>query len=304
MKVLIGGASGFIGKHLSRLLMSKGHTVTGISRSPGPNKITWIELYENGLPENTDAVVNLAGQNLMSFTRWNQTFEEQLRASRIDTTKQLADIISKTHPPPKVFVSASAVGFYPPSETAKYTEDSEGGSGDFLATLSRDWEAAAKLSEASDCRNVIVRIGLALGRDGGTVQSMIVPFWFGLGGRIGSGKQWFPWIHVDDVAGIFAHAIESDQVTGVLNAVAPEESTNADFTAAFAAALWRPALFPVPGFVMHTALGDVRAKAILEGQRVAPKRTLEIGYKFIYPDLKSACKEFAHILPNMRSFSL
>lgn len=138
--------------------------------------------------------------------------------------------------------------------------------------------------------------GLACGRDGGVVQSMIYPFFFGVGGRIGSGEQAFPWIHVDDVAGIIAHAIENEHVTGVLNAVAPEVATNREFTKAFAGALGRPACFPVPSFVLSRVLDADRAAMLLEGPRVLPKRTLESGYVFQYPDLKSACKEFAHLL--------
>lgn len=153
-----------------------------------------------------------------------------------------------------------------------------------------------------DDSNVILT-GVALGRDGGTVQSLILPFWFGVGGRIGSGTQWFPWIHADDVAGIFSFAIEKQHVTGILNAVAPQPATNSDFTQAFASALCRPALFPAPAFVMKTVFGEVRANVVLQGQKVYPHRTLDLGYEFKYPDLKSACQECAHIAPNFRNFS-
>ena len=140
--------------------------------------------------------------------------------------------------------------------------------------------------------------GVALGRDGGMIQNMILPFWFGVGGRLGSGNQWFPWIHVQDVAGIITHAIETDSVQGPINAVAPESVNNAQFTQAFASALWRPALFPVPEFVINKALAPERANLLLKGQKVVPTRALETGYQFLYPDLKSACKEFAHLRPS------
>ena len=133
-----------------------------------------------------------------------------------------------------------------------------------------------------------------MGRDGGTIQNIILPFYLGVGGRLGSGNQWFPWIHVEDVAGIITHAVESDPVTGVLNAVAPATNTNSEFTAAFAKALNRPACIPVPEFALNLIYGSVRAKAILEGQKVIPKKTLESGYQFKYPNLEAACKEFAH----------
>ena len=138
--------------------------------------------------------------------------------------------------------------------------------------------------------------GIALGRDGGAIKQMFMPFFFGLGGRLGSGKQWFPWIHVDDVAGIITHAIETDGVSGVLNAVAPQCPTNGEFTAAFAKAMWRPALFPVPAFSLKWLYGPERATALLEGQKVIPKRTLESNYEYLYPDLASACEEVSRIV--------
>lgn len=141
-------------------------------------------------------------------------------------------------------------------------------------------------------------IGVVLGRESGMIQQIYLPFFLGLGGRIGSGQQWFPWIHVQDIAGIFAYAIMNDHVTGILNGVAPQTATNLDFTKTFAGELWRPAVFPVPGFVFNWVYGEERAKVILEGQKVIPKRTLELGYKFVYPDLKSACHECSKFSPS------
>ena len=193
-----------------------------------------------------------------------------------------------------------------------------------MSQLCQDWEAAARLPDTVNCRSVQVRIGkvvphacvnfsanftdlelltwlngyfagLACGRDGGMIQSMIFPFYMGVGGHIGNGQQWFPWVHVDDVAGIFAHALENDHVTGVLNAVAPQTSRNTDFTRAFADALTRPALVTVPGVALKLVLGSERAAMLLEGQKVIPKRTLESGYRFKYPLLSQACREFAHM---------
>lgn len=134
--------------------------------------------------------------------------------------------------------------------------------------------------------------GLALGRDGGAIAQMIRPFWFGLGGPIADGRQWFPWIHVDDVAGIMIHAIENDHVTGILNATAPDYINNFEFTQAFAKQLRRPAVLPVPGFALNLVYGEERAKTLTSGQKVIPKRTVESGYEFLYPDIQSACREF------------
>ncbi len=147
--------------------------------------------------------------------------------------------------------------------------------------------------------NVFLLIkGVVLGRDGGMIQQMFLPFFLGVGGKIGTGSQWFPWIHVADIAGIFTHAIMNSDVTGVLNGVAPESATNSDFTRAFARAMRRPAVFPVPSFVMNKVFGEERGKVILDGQKVLPKRTLESGYKFVYPDLASACENCSSLFSN------
>lgn len=295
MRVLVGGGTGFVGKHLKSLLTSKGHDVINISRKAAPGVITWDELEKNGFPENTEAVVNLSGENIMGyFTKFDDTFKAKIRDSRIVPTKQLADLIIKSDKPPKVFVSSSAVGYYKPSLTAEYTEDSPPGD-DFFAKLCVDWEAAAKLPEGVDCRHVCVRIGVACGRDGGMIQRIFWPFWMGLGGKLGSGNQWLPWVHVDDVAGIFAHAIENDHVTGALNAVAPIPTTNQDFMHQFATTLCRPGFIPMPAFALNMMLGSERATMLLEGQKVVPNRTSVSGYRFKYRNLKKAMDEWSRI---------
>ncbi|XP_046328187.2 epimerase family protein SDR39U1-like [Haliotis rufescens] len=297
MSVLIGGGSGFIGRHLTRLLIENGYKVTVVSRQTGPDKITWNDLNRNGLPEGCTAVVSMAGENILNpKKRWTPEFKEEVYNSRVSSTKALASAISAASKAPEVFISMSGVAYYPPSVTAEYTEDSPGGDYDFLSRLTTDWEAAARLPNSINVRQVTVRSGVVLGRDGGMVQQMFVPFFLGVGGRVGSGSQWLPWIHVADIAGLFTHAILNPNVKGILNGVAPEAATNSDFTKAFASAMWRPALFPVPGFVMNFVFGEERGKVILEGQKVLPKRTLESGYEFVYPDLKSACTNCAQLV--------
>lgn len=291
MRVLVGGGTGFIGRALVEALKRKGHEVTIISRSQAPGKITWSEIAKLPLPE-CEAVVNLAGENILNpLKRWNEGFLQTLRDSRIETTKTLAKKISEASNPPKVFVSSSAVGYYPPSDTAEYTEDSPPSSADALATLCADWEKSAKLPDGCKTRLVTLRIGVVLGRGGGVIQQTIWPFWFGLGGVLGSGKQYFPWIHVDDMTGIIFHALENDHVTGVLNAVAPQVVTNESYTKEYAGALWRPAILPTPSFAVNFIFGQDRGKILLEGQKVIPKRTLEMGFKFQYPELKQALAE-------------
>lgn len=269
-------------------LKRKGHEVTIISRTQAPGRITWNEISKTPLPE-CEAVVNLAGENILNpLKRWNEEFIKELRNSRLETTSTLARKIAEARNPPKVFVSSSAVGYYPPSETVEYTEDSSPSSANELTRLCNDWENSAELPEGCKTRLVKFRIGVVMGRTGGIIQQSIWPFWFGLGGIIGSGKQYFPWIHIDDMTGMIVHALENDHVTGVLNGVAPEIVTNERFTKEYASALWRPAILPTPAFVVNFIFGQERGKLLLEGQKVIPKRTLELGYKFQFPEIKSA----------------
>ncbi|KAK7945000.1 hypothetical protein WMY93_000728 [Mugilogobius chulae] len=241
MKVLIGGGSGFVGRELTRLLKNKGHEVTVISRQPGPGKITWTELESSGLPA-CDGAVNLAGENLMNPLRWwNESYKKDLYSSRIDTTKALSSAIASSSSPPHSWVLVSGVACYQPSLTAQYTEDSEWKPFDLLSKLVKEWEAAAELPEdvAKTTKQVVIRPGAVLGRDGGAIKQMWLPFWLGVGGTLGSGRQPFPWIHVTDLAGIIAHFLETPQSEApptqqqVYNGVAPSLDTNYDFTKEF-----------------------------------------------------------------------
>ncbi|XP_072296737.1 epimerase family protein SDR39U1 [Eucyclogobius newberryi] len=302
MRVLIGGGSGFVGRELTRLLKSKGHEVTVISRQPGTGKITWKELESSGLPA-CDGAVNLAGENLLNPLRWwNDSYKKDLFSSRIDTTRALSSAIAASPSPPRSWVLVSGVACYRPSLTEQYTEDSAWTPFDLLSKLVQEWEAAAALPEdvATATRQAVVRPGAVLGRDGGAIKQMWLPFWLGVGGTLGSGSQAFPWIHVADLAGIIAHLLEAEPAEAppaaaspqqVYNGVAPSLDTNHDFTKTFGRTLRRPTLFPVPAFVMNAALGSERAVVLTQGQKVIPKRTLEAGYQYKYPDLTSALKE-------------
>lgn len=285
-----------MGRHLKKALLEDGFKVTVVSRKPGPkeaswNTVTWNDITKCGIPEDVTAVVNVAGENILNpLKRWNKEFKDEVVKSRTATTKTLANAIISSKKPPKLFATVSGVAAYKPSPKAEYTEYSEVKPYDFLSQLVQDWEKAAELPRSLNVRQVIVRSGVVLGRDGGMIKELYYPFYFGLGGTFGfGGSQWLPWIHVQDLCGIFMHAIKNDNVSGILNGTA-ESATNSDFTNAFAAALHRPAIFPVPSFVMNTIFGSERGKVILEGQNVKPVRTLESGYKFKYFDIKSACK--------------
>lgn len=291
-KVLVAGGSGFVGSEVCLQLRKAGYEVIIISRSPGQFRMTWGEFSEHGLPSGTKAVVNLAGQNVLDpFSRWSPVFKELCRSSRLETTKQLAGAIRRAPEgsKPGVFVSMSGVGYYPTNSGAEYNEGGVQGS-DWLAELSGEWEAAAT---ASGVRTVILRPGVVLGRNGGMIQQIYLPFFLGLGGRMGSGSQDLAWVHVKDLAGLVQHAVQEESMEGVYNAVAPQVISNQEFVNAFSGALGRPAFIPLPEFVWNFVFGEERAAMITKGQKVLPTRTLESGYKFRFPSIKDACAEIA-----------
>lgn len=265
--------------------------MTLVSRKPGPGRITWDELTRSGLPS-CDAAVNLAGENILNpLRRWNEAFQKEVLSSRLETTHLLARAITKAPQPPQAWVLVTGVAYYQPSLTAEYDEDSPGGDFDFFSNLVTKWEAAARLPGDST-RQVVVRSGVVLGRGGGAIGHMLLPFRLGLGGPIGSGQQFFPWIHIGDLVGILAHAIEASHVQGVLNGVAPAyNTTNAEFAQALGTALGRPAFIPLPSTIVQAVFGRERAIMLLEGQKVIPRRTLATGYQYSFPELGHALKE-------------
>lgn len=294
MSVLIGGGRGFVGRHLKKLLTEEGYKVTVVSRQTAKNQITWTDLERNGLSEDFTAVVNVAGENILNPVKRfsDQNYVSEIWKSRVDTTKLLAKAITEANKAPDVFVTMSGVGYYRPSPTNEYTESSEAGD-DWIAKLAMDWESAGTLPENLSTRRVIIRSGVILGKDGGMIQMLRPLIKLAGGQKIGSGKQWLPWIHIEDMAGLITYAVKSDHVTGILNGVAPDTITNAEFTKSFASACNRPAFGFVPAFYMNMVFGPERAKVILEGQKVIPKRTLEVGYTFKYPTIVEASKELA-----------
>jgi len=296
-KIVVGGGTGFIGSFLCKSLRLQGYEVVAVSRKPGPWRITWEELRRTGLPPNTKGVVSMAGQNLLDPTRrWTPGFKQNVWASRVSTTQYLADAIKAAEQKPEVFVTMSGVGFYPTGSEEVFTEESEVIPADFLSRLCVDWEEAGR-SHGTDTRTVHVRCGVVLGRNGGMVQQLFAPFYLGVGGPVGHGNQPMPWIHVVDAVGLFEHSLATPSVQGVVNGVAPHIITNREFSKAFGAALRRPALIPLPTPVVNLLFGGERAKVMTEGQRVAPAKALATGYQFKYPDIASACKEFAHLFP-------
>lgn len=296
--IVVGGGTGFIGQHLCKLATSKGYNVLNVSRMPGTSNISWSILELQGLPKQTYAVVNLAGQQFMDFTKsWTPGFKQNVHNSRVYTTKQLSEAIRKSENKPKVFVLVTGVGAYEPSDSKIYNESSPTTGRDFFSRLTVEWEKAANVDQP--CRLVIIRSGAVLGRWGGMIKNMFVPFYLGLGGRIGNGKQFLPWIHIHDLAQLILFAIEHDHVQGVLNGVAPHVITNEQFTKSFAKALRRPAVLPVPEGILNFFLHHERAMIVTKGQHVIPKRALDYGFRYKYENIDDACNEVAHLWPKM-----
>jgi uncharacterized protein (TIGR01777 family) len=236
--------------------------------------------------EKMDAVIHLAGEPVAQ--RWTKAVKARIRDSRVEGTRRLVDAIGRAQHRPKVLVCASAIGFYGDRGDEVLTEDSGVGRG-FLAELCQTWENEAGRATIFGLRVVKLRVGFVLGRHGGALARMIPAFRALAGGKLGSGKQWMPWIHLDDVAELFVNAVEND-VEGVWNATAPNPVTNAEFTRELARAVGRPALVPVPGLALKLAFGEV-GQHMLDSARVVPARALAAGYTFRFPDLEGALRD-------------
>ncbi|KAK9300527.1 hypothetical protein QLX08_006857 [Tetragonisca angustula] len=287
--VVIGGGTGFIGTQIVNLLSHKGISYTCISRMPGPNRISWHDLECYGLPENTTAVINVAGQNILDpKQRWSEGFKQNVINSRVETTKSLAKAIICTKA--NAFVTISGVSYYKPNDK-EYTEESKCEKYDFLSELCHEWEAAAQLPKDSNIRQTTIRSGVVLGKTGGMIKQIYLPFFFGLGGPIANGNQYMPWIHISDLVNLFLFSIENKTVHGILNGVAPQIITNKEFTKAFASVMQRPAFIPVPRIFLNSIFSKERAKIMLEGQKVIPKRVKELGFQYQYVDINCACAE-------------
>jgi uncharacterized protein (TIGR01777 family) len=302
MKCVIAGGSGFLGVALGSALTSKGHEVVvltrGTARTEGAVRyVTWPAPVNNDEPgswrdeiSNAGAVINLAGAGLAD-QRWTASRKEELRSSRILATRGLVSAIRDASTRPQVFLSGSAIGFYGGQADNGPALDESGPPGsDFLATLVVDWEAEARAADALGCRVVTFRTGIVLSRDGGALQKMIPPFKFYVGGPLGHGRQVMSWIHLNDWVALISWLIEHPSANGAYNCTAPNPVTNAALSKALGAALGRPSWLPVPGFILKILLGEMAGVALLAGQRVIPKRALDGGFSFEYPDIDSAMR--------------
>lgn len=295
MRILITGATGFVGRALVTRLQAEGHALLAWVRSPESaarvlgSAVGLVDAAGGaaamaGAIAEVDGVVNLAGEPVVG-RRWSDRQKQALRASRVGVTDMIVDAIA-AQPRPRVLVSTSAVGYYGDTGDREVDEDSAPAV-DFLASLCVDWEAAALRAERYQTRVCVVRVGLVLGRGGGVLGTMLPAFRLGVGGPIGSGEQFFPWVHLEDLVALFAAALTDERLRGPVNAVAPGIATNRGFARALGRALHRPAALRVPAFALRLALGEA-AGALLAGQRVAPRRTQALGFTFRHPELGAA----------------
>ncbi len=296
MKILVTGSTGLVGTALVHKLAGAGHTVCRLVRpesaaregTPGGFDVAWNPATGElgGAGVGADAVVNLSGASIAEG-RWSAERKALLRSSRLDTTRALVAALAKMNARPSVLVSASAIGIYGNRGDEVLTEESQAGS-DFLATLAKGWEAEAVKSEALGIRVMLARFGIILARHGGALAKMMLPFKFGAGGKIGSGRQWMSWITLEDTVEILRLTLENAAVRGVVNVVAPNAAPNSEFTTELAKAMHRPAFFPAPAFALRLALGEMADALLLSSQRVAPQKLQQLGYRFLHPDLPTA----------------
>jgi uncharacterized protein (TIGR01777 family) len=294
LKILMSGASGLVGKALVRSLEADGHSVARLVRPGGArlaDDIAWDPAsaqVDLRAMEGFDAAVHLSGANIAQG-RWTEARKAELRSSRVDTTRVLVDALAKLQRKPRVLACASAIGYYGDRGDEILTEASSYGN-DFIGLLVRDWEAEAVRAETSGIRVVRLRFSVVLSRQGGALPLMLLPFKSGVGGRLGSGRQWQSWVALDDAIAITRRAIADESVSGAVNVAAPNPLRNVDFTRIVASVLHRPAIFPVPAFAMRLVLGEMAEALALASERVVPERLLKAGYSFKFAEFEPALR--------------
>ncbi|XEC93836.1 TIGR01777 family oxidoreductase [Paenibacillus tarimensis] len=297
MRIAVTGGSGFIGNALVQYLLERGDEVWIITRSTGRieqqdpklHVITWEDLASK--PERLEglnAIVNLAGESINQ--RWTSEAKERILKSRLDAADRIAKLVRALERKPQTVINASGISIYGSSETAEFDESSASNISDFLSSVVEKWEKAANAIQTE--RLVKLRVGVVLGRSGGAFPAMAMPYRLFAGGKVGNGKQWLSWIHLEDMVRLIVFCIDNEQMEGPINASAPEPVTNDGFGRALGKALGRPHWFPVPAFLMKALFGELSV-LLLEGQRVLPRKALEAGFRFHYPDIHSAMRNLA-----------
>lgn len=296
MKVLITGGTGLIGSAITNALKAANHEVAYLSRNPSRNALDVPEFAWNidagkmdaSALEGVNAIINLAGAPI--FKRWTPEYKSRVLRSRVDGTRLLFEQIQKHNINLKAFINASAVGYYPDSPTKEFTEDDAPGD-DFLSLVCQKWEQEALNFEQLNIRTVRMRIGIVLSRQGGALPQMALPVKFGLGAPLGSGKQWVPWVHLNDLASMFKLALENENLSGAVNAAGPHNVTNATLTKQIADVLHRPMIIPkVPEFALKLVLGEM-AQAVLASNKVSTQKIQSAGFKYQFSTLEAALED-------------
>ena len=299
MKIVIAGGTGFLGRPLAAALAADGHDLAVLTRKdsprPPPDRARAVPWVPDGAAgpwaaeiDGAGAVVNLAGESIAA-RRWSAEHKRRVLESRVNATHSLADAVRAAAAPPEVFVSGSAVGYYGPRGDELVTEETPAGS-DFLARVCTQWEAEAHRAASPRTRAVYVRTGLVLEKDGGALPQMLLPFKLGAGGPVGSGRQYWPWIHRQDWIDLVRWTIRTPAVSGPVNAAAPNPVTNKAFAQALGRALHRPAFMPAPAFALRILLGEMADALLLSGQRVVPARAERLGFTFRYTEPDAALR--------------
>ncbi|MBF0243788.1 MAG: TIGR01777 family protein [Planctomycetes bacterium] len=291
--VLVSGAGGFVGRHLCTRLEASGFQVRKLSRKPSaPGDFGWSperSTLDPGALEGCSAVIHLAGENVASG-RWSAMRKRRIRASRIEGTRLLSKALAEMEHPPGTFICASAIGFYGDRGEELLDESSHPGRG-FLPEIVRDWEEAAAPAREAGLRVVHLRLGVVLHPEGGMLKKILPPFRLGLGGRLGRGRQWMSWIHMEDLTEIFLTCLRDPGLEGIINAVAPEPLSNRDWTAQTAALLGRPAFFHAPAWAIRLFLGTMGEELLLSSTRVSPSRLMAAKFTFRHPRFREALQE-------------
>lgn len=294
MIIAVTGSTGLIGSRLAALLASGGHRVMRLLRSkprPELDEVYWDparEMVDTMALGHVDAVVHLAGESIAKG-RWTAKKKARIRDSRVDGTRVLSKALTRLSPPPNVMICASAIGYYGDRGDEWLREESPPGSG-FLADVCRQWEAAAEPARERGIRVVHLRTGVVLSPAGGALRQMLPPFRMGLGGKIGSGRQYLSWVAIDDLLGVIMHALTTDTLQGPVNAVSPNPVTNLEFTRTLGRVLGRPTLFPMPALAARLVFGEMAEELLLASARVQPARLVTTGYQFRFPTLDGALR--------------
>ncbi len=291
-KILVSGSSGLIGTALLPALRTSGYEIARLALGTTSNneRIAWDPARPLA-PESVsgfDAVIHLAGESIVG--RWTEAKKRRILQSRVQGTRNLAEALAAAPQPPRLLISASAIGYYGDRGDETLREDSPSGSG-FLPEVCREWEAASEPAAQAGIRTVQMRFGLVLSRSGGALQKMLPPFRMGVGGNMGNGRQWWSWVDIDDLVGAIQQVIKTDRLRGPVNVVAPSPVRNAEFTKTLASVLSRPAIFPMPAFAARLVFGQMGDELLLASQRVEPAKLMASGYAFRKPGLRRALED-------------